>query len=1322
MSRQAFYSVTNVATSKMADVASGRVRSHRLGGILRWVGGSLAGLIAFVAIFAVVHGFTRNFDYHALIQALRQLQKPVIVWSVGATALSFAALVARDLCALRYAGARPPVSAILLAGFCGSALGNAVGVGTLTGGAVRYRIYGAARVAPDDIGRVMVFIASGFSLGLAGFTAFVVLIDAAPTAHLLGWPVVIFRAAAIAVLASTFTLVLLCRRGVVRLARFTAMPSPGLLVTQLALTAIDLLAAAAALWVLLPGPQIDFGSFAAIFATATAIGVASRVPGGIGIFEAVMFFALGRRVSPPAVAAALLAYRGIYFGLPLILSAVLIAAFELRPMAGARSAVGRRLARSVARLSPSFIGVITFAVGIILVFSGATPTFAHRLAILSVRLPLWVVEAAHFLGSLVGVLLLFLARGLFHRLDDAWWLVLGLSVTSLGLSLAKGLAYGEAVILMLLILLLIATRRQFGRSASLLGQPFTGEWFVAVAVIIGAAFWILLFSFQDVRYTRDLWWQFEFDAQAPRALRATVGVAVLAMSLALLQLLRPPKGSAARPTAQTLSKAAAIIRLQKHTSAMLALMGDKSLMFSASGNAFLSFARFGRSWIALFDPIGPRAEWSELIWRFVEHAYSHGGRAAFYQVRSESLPLYLDAGLQIMKLGEEAVVPLVGFDLAAAKCARLRYALSRGEREGLSVELLEPAQVPRIMDVIQALSDDWLESHRIDERGFSVAAFERTYIAAQWVALLRQHGRPIAFTTVMVTELRHEATIGLMRHGRESSPYGMEFLFTKLLLAFKEAGYERFSLGMVPLSGFQPTPLSSPWHRLGALIWQHGNRLYNFQGLKLFKAKFNPAWEPRYLAASGTIGPFVALADVASDGRGRREPRSFRRLKCLALFLACLFFAMPSRALDGGRYGEVHLVAPQGQMRGLVIFFADHGGWTSRDQTIINALASKGALAVGVDTDTYLAKIAPGNVDCDQLVGDAEALSRLLQRQHGDIEYQFPILAGVGKGGTLAGVILAQAPVNTLAGAVSLDPSRSVATSRPLCAGRPMVQDASEGFVYGPVHSLGGFWIVGLTPSAPPSGRAHVGDLRKAGMPVDIRDLSDTRLDDAIASLIGPHLYQGSPGGIAALPLVELPAAKPSPLTAVVISGDGGWRDLDKTIAEDLQKDGVSVVGWDSVRYFWHQKTPERTAADLAAVLDTYGKRWGASKVALIGYSFGADILPFAYNRLPKRLQDRVRLISLLGFTSAADWEISVRGWLGEPPSENATPVEPEIARIPPALLQCFYGQDETDSACPSLVSRGAQIVHTTGGHHFDGDYGALEKHILEAFRQRLGS
>jgi pimeloyl-ACP methyl ester carboxylesterase len=112
----------------------------------------------------------------------------------------------------------------------------------------------------------------------------------------------------------------------------------------------------------------------------------------------------------------------------------------------------------------------------------------------------------------------------------------------------------------------------------------------------------------------------------------------------------------------------------------------------------------------------------------------------------------------------------------------------------------------------------------------------------------------------------------------------------------------------------------------------------------------------------------------------------------------------------------------------------------------------------------------------------------------------------------------------------------------------------------------------------------------------------------------------------------------------------------------------VSVVGIDSLRYFWRRKTPEETAHDLARVIRTYARRWHAKSIALIGYSFGADVLPFAYNRPPERVCARVTMLSLLGFAPAADFEIRVGGCLGLPPSANAPPARPEIAKVPPEL------------------------------------------------------
>ena len=202
------------------------------------------------------------------------------------------------------------------------------------------------------------------------------------------------------------------------------------------------------------------------------------------------------------------------------------------------------------------------------------------------------------------------------------------------------------------------------------------------------------------------------------------------------------------------------------------------------------------------------------------------------------------------------------------------------------------------------------------------------------------------------------------------------------------------------------------------------------------------------------------------------------------------------------------------------------------------------------------------------------------------------------------------------------------------------------------------------------------------------------------------------------LPLIELPAAPGSPL-AVVLSGDGGWRDIDKEIAEALQQAGYSVLGWDSLRYFWQSKSPGTLTHDLTLAITAYRTRWRTKGILLIGFSFGADVLPFAFNRLPSPLRKQVEEMSLLGYGGRADFEIQVSGWLGAPPSEAALDAGPEIAKIDPGLVQCFYGRDEADSACPKLAGTGAEVVRLDGGHHFDGHYGEIARRIASGFAAR---
>jgi phosphatidylglycerol lysyltransferase len=824
-------------------------------------------LLACTLVLLLFHGVSSGIDYHAMLKAVRDTPPRLIAWSVLLTSLSYFALIARERVALICVGATIPSSAVMFTSFCASALGNAFGSGKLTGRSVRDRVYGAVGVHPEQIVRVTFLMGTSFVVGLFAFAALGMTAGGRSLALLLRLSQGRIHAVALAMLlAAAAALIALLRRvaavaiGELRI----ELPSLRRMSFLALLVIVDELCGATALWCLLPSGAVDFGSFAAVFAAATALGLVSRIPGGLGVFEAVIIFALGRSLPPDRVAASLLIYRGVYFLLPLSIAATSLAGFELkRPTAAPVNKPSERLLLGVGLLSPVFLSVATFSVGVMLIVSGATPAVDWRLAALQEVLPLWAVEISHLLATLGGVFLLFVARGLYHRLDGAWWLALIVALANVVFSLAKGLAFGETAAILFLTFLLLATRRQFTRPAAFLRQPFTITWFFTIAVVIAAAIGILLFAFRDVAYRHEIWWQFEFDAQASRALRAMLGASIFALMISLWQFLRASPGRVLPPSSDDLVRAADIIRRQERSGAVLGLMGDKSFIFSSTGSTFLMYARRGHTWIALFDPIGPCREWPELVWRFVELADAHGGRAAFYQICPEGLAVYLDSGLRVVKIGEEAVIDLKSFALEGAQRYGLRQALKRAGRDRVTSEIWRPNGDHERERALKDVSQAWLAARRASERRFSVAAFEPRFLEAQSVILARRDDIPVAFATVMTTDSRSEGTVGLMRQVPEAPPYTMEFLLTQLAIELKAEGFSRLSLGMAPLAGLVWTPLSSNWHVLAGMLWEHGRAIYNFQGLRVFKNKFHPTWEPRYLAASGTFGPFVSMADVA---------------------------------------------------------------------------------------------------------------------------------------------------------------------------------------------------------------------------------------------------------------------------------------------------------------------------------------------------------------------------------------------------------------------------------------------------------------------------
>lgn len=838
----------------------------------RWVSPALALAVCILLLFALQE-ISQTINYHSVSRRLFDIAPHRWIAALAATALSFVALVARDEIGLRHVAAKVPRALLWIGATAASALGNIAGFGALTGGAVRCRVYGAADVTPSQVGRLTVFTSVSLVMALLLIGAAGALWDTSLLAtmlHIAPGPLRVISAIVLIVLGGALAY---CgkptRRIETRWRRISFdIPARADLLAQIVFGVVDVLGAGAALWAFLPGVHASFVSFIAVYSVSLLLGILGHTPGGVGVFESIMVFALRGDVTAPSLVAALVAYRAVYFGLPLVLSAAVLACYEGRAL---RARLPLSRVSRIGRIAPLFLCLITFVTGSMLIVSSATPALAHRLAQLRELVPLWALESSQLVSGVLGVLLLFVARGLLRRLDAAWWVTLALTALSLVLSVIKGLAFVEAGVLATLLLLLIVTRRKFNRRAALFAEPFTAGWLISVAIVLMCAVWVMFFAYRNVPYQNDLWWQFAFDERASRSLRAMLASGLFATAFSLWQLLRPAAGRFVHPSSKDLTDAVQIIRAQERSDAGLAMMGDKSFLFSDSRQAFLMYAKHGRTWAALHDPVGPREEWDELIRKFVMLAHKHGGRAAFYQVRADSLPLYLDSGLTLMKLGEEARLALDAFDLNGPKRAALRYSLRRAERDGCTVEVIDAAAVPAHLDLLRGISDSWLKCREAREKSFSVAAFSEAYLAAQSVMLVRENGVPVAFTTFMTTDLNIEATVGVMRHLSDASPYVMDYLFVQLALHLKSNGCRYLSLGVAPFAGVQPTPLSSPLHRLGSMVWRFGGRFYNFQGLRAFKGKFQPRWEPRYLAVSGWAGALVTLVDLSILAGGRRS-------------------------------------------------------------------------------------------------------------------------------------------------------------------------------------------------------------------------------------------------------------------------------------------------------------------------------------------------------------------------------------------------------------------------------------------------------------------
>ncbi len=791
-----------------------------------------------------------------------------LLLAFGLTAVNFAVLAGYDILALRYIGHPLPHTRAAFASFAGNAFSNTIGLSTLAGSSVRYRLYSSWGLTPGEIAKIVVFTTLTLWLGLFSIGGIIFTVRPLP---LPGWVTLPFHTTRplgfILLLPPALYLAAAAwKKTPWRVGKFELLlPEFKSSLLQVAIASLDWALAAAVLYALLPPwVNVNFPLVLGAFLLGQIAGLISQVPGGLGVFESCLIFLLTPRIPAPTLFAALVAYRLVYYAAPLAVASALLGIRETIAAKKTLTGILGFLGDWLPVVAPHALSVTTFLAGALLLFSGATPAVSSRLDWLQNFLPLGVLEASHFLGSLAGLGLIILARGLHKRLDAAYYVTALVLFMGIIASLLKGLDYEEAFFLTVLLLALLPCHKYFYRKASLLSEGFTLGWIAATVLALGCSVLLGVMAYGDDALDRDLWWQFTFEDEASRFMRATVGILVGVVFVAALRLMRSARPRYAPTSEGDMQTVRALVAKSPDTFAHLAMLRDKSFLVSQDGTGFLMYAVAGRSWVCMGDPVGPASARAELAWRFREMVDLYAGWTAFYQAGQANLPLYLNLGLAIVKIGEEARVSLQEFSLAGQARKGLRYTRNMVEKEGCVFELAPASATPGLLPELRAVSDAWLASKNAREKKFSLGFFNEEYLSGCAMALVRREGRIVAFANLWECAGREELSVDLMRYSPDAPASVMEYLYIMLMLWGREQGCQWFNLGMAPFSGLERHFLAPTWTRLGGMLYSYGGTLYNFQGLRRFKDKFDPVWESKYLACPGGTVPPRVLANIAT--------------------------------------------------------------------------------------------------------------------------------------------------------------------------------------------------------------------------------------------------------------------------------------------------------------------------------------------------------------------------------------------------------------------------------------------------------------------------
>lgn len=606
----------------------------------------------------------------------------------------------------------------------------------------------------------------------------------------------------------------------------------------------------------------SFYDILSIFAIASAAGILSFMPGGVGSFDliAVIGLHLIGLTANEALTVVIL-YRVFYFILP---SSAAVVNFSLH-MLKRREQKGYVIRSDVyGQLVATVMGIIVITCGLLLLLSALTPSLISRSTLITNMESIVFLRYSRSISIAIGLMLIFIAKEVFLRVKRAYNVTMILLLAGGIFTFIKGFDIEEFTFIMIAIGVMRLSKTNFYRKSILIKPSHIAAVMISVPILL--VIYLHVSHILFLSYIRTFHYPHLVFHDIRTFIHSGVFVYLLFLAFILIWYLKRDRiekdpryhNFDARMVDQFFEK------YQGHHLSHLIYLGDKQLFWAADGQVLIAYSCYSDKAVVLGDPMGEESLISDGIQEFQRFIDIYGYRAVFYEVDEKNLSMYHDNGYYFFKLGEEAVVNLQEFDMVGSSRRSFRNIVKRFEKDGYTFEVISPPFDDKLLDELESISQEWLGNRK--EMGFSVGWFNRPYLQKSPIAVLKDSAgdKIIAFVSLTFQgQEREHVGIDLMRFKGNVPNSSMDVIFIHLLLHFKELGYHYFSFGVAPLAKVGSAPRSHKAEKIAHFVYEHGKLIYSFEGLRKFKDKFDPEWEPRYLAYPQLVSLPALLIEIS---------------------------------------------------------------------------------------------------------------------------------------------------------------------------------------------------------------------------------------------------------------------------------------------------------------------------------------------------------------------------------------------------------------------------------------------------------------------------